>query len=339
MAWTKLKFKDTGREIVSEKFSQEQIDNLKKELPFTKTSELSTKYNCSESLLNHISQYYGIRKDPEFKARVKKEILVYRNKNILGRDMSDEVVISIARQYETKQEFHMKDPSAYSYANNHNIMDKCSSHMVNSYFSIPQLILRDITEHLFKTTCSYNTRKVIKPYEIDVYYEEFKLGFEYDGKGWHQNDQIDKTKMCKDLGISLITIVENNRNYLKDIRDQLKNNIDVINKKTKLSITENQIDSYNKKVKIPKIFTDEEFNILRNNTTNYLCNNHPILYQRYRRYNPDNKIFTNTKWTEEIVDNLLLNYKSWSEVYRENNRLYHATIKKFKHLKEKHFNK
>lgn len=339
MAWTKLKFTDTREELVSKKLNREQIEELKKELPFTKMSDLSKKYKCSESLLNHISQYYGIRKDPDFKARIKKEVLTRRNKTLLGRDLSDDFVISVAKKYETKQEFSIKDTGAYSYAKKHGIMDKCSDHMVNRFFSIPQLTLRDITEYIFNTTCSYNNRKAIKPYEIDVYYDKFKLGFEYDGRGWHESDCINKTKLCSNAGISLITIKENNRKYLQDIKDQLKNNLDLINEKTGLIITKRQIDDYNEKVKIPKLFTDDELNLLRNNTASYLYRNHFNLYQRYKRHNPDNKVFTNTIYTEELVNELLSQYKSWSDVYKENNRLYHATMKKFKHLKEKYFNK
>ena len=338
MAWSKKRFSETGVEIKSEKFNQNQINELKILLPFTKTKDLSEKYGCYESLLNHISWYYGIVKDSEFKNKIKKEILTERNKK-MGRDMSDEFVIQIAKKYETKQEFLIKDPSAYSYANKNKIMDKCSEHMVNRYFSIPQLILKDITEYLFKKNCSYNNRKVIKPYEIDVYYDNFKLGFEYDGKGWHSNESIDKNEFCENLGITLITIKENSRKYLDDIKLQLIENLTIINNCTNLNIEIENILEFNEKVKIPKLFTDEELEILRNNETSFLTKNYPNLYNRYRKYNPDNKIFTHTKWTYEIVDRELSKYEKWSDVYKTNTKLYQAVMKNFKELRRKHFNK
>ncbi len=338
MPWTKKRFSETGTEIKSEKFNQDEINELKKLLPFNKTKDLSVKYNCSISLLNHISWYYGIKKDIEFKNNTKKEILISRNKS-MGRDMSDELVIEIAKKYETKQEFYIKDSSAYCYANRNNIMQECSKHMVNSYFSIPQLILRDITEYLFETKCTYNNRKIIKPYEIDVYYNKYKIGFEYDGKGWHLESKVDQNEVCEKIKVTLITIKENNRRYLEDIKTQLIDNLNIINNITNLNLTKEKIIHYNENVKIPKLFTDEELILLRKNDKSFLIKNYKNLYKRYRKYNPDNIIFTNKKWEFEIVDKELSKYEKWSDVYKNDKKLYQVTMRKFKGLRNKHFNK
>ena len=41
----------------------------------------------------------------------------------------------------------------------------------------------------------YNDRVTLKPYEIDVFLPEYKIGFEYNGKGWHINNERDELKI------------------------------------------------------------------------------------------------------------------------------------------------
>lgn len=56
------------------------------------------------------------------------------------------------------------------------------------------------------------TRKIIKPYEIDVYSDKHKLGIELHGEFWHNEDRVDinyhlkKQKMAEEANISLIQI-------------------------------------------------------------------------------------------------------------------------------------
>jgi hypothetical protein len=96
--------------------------------------------------------------------------------------------------------------------------------MISKSFSIPQLILKDIISKLYNTdNIVYNDRRTLKPYEIDVYLPDYNLGFEYNGKGWHIDNERDKLK--NDLSvlknITLITLNENNRDYETDIKNQL----------------------------------------------------------------------------------------------------------------------
>lgn len=68
-----------------------------------------------------------------------------------------------------------------------------------------------------------NTRKLISPYEIDIYIPEFKLAIEYNGLFWHNEDRVGKdyhykkTKMCNDIGVELLHIFSNEWNEKSEI--------------------------------------------------------------------------------------------------------------------------
>ena len=60
------------------------------------------------------------------------------------------------------------------------------------------------------------SRRIIPPYEIDIYLPEKKLAIEYDGIFWHcesngkgRNYHLKKTEMCEEIGIQLIHVFEN----------------------------------------------------------------------------------------------------------------------------------
>lgn len=327
----RIRYNTSGLHYESDEISLNDVLYVVENYPIETNKFLAEKVECKEGVIVSIAKYYELIKDKDVVEQRKKEILVERNKR-LGRDLTPELIQQEALKYHSKREFCNKDPSAYATANKLGIMEEVTKHMVTIAFSIPQIITRQITEYLFKEKCEYNTRKIISPYELDIYFPDLKIAFEYDGKGWHQNDEIDKIKLCKDKGIFLIKISERSRRFKEDIQQYLIENLKLINEWCNTKITEDIIYSFNEPIDFPKLFSEEELETLRNNDVTYLRKNHKQLYERYRRYNPDNKIFTNVKWTLEVVEEEMKQYSSMKDIYRNNVKLYHAIHKKYKHL-------
>ncbi len=68
-----------------------------------------------------------------------------------------------------------------------------------------------------------NTRKIISPYELDIYIPNKSLAIEFNGLYWHSekykpnNYHLIKTKLCEDKGIQLIHIFEDEWLFKKEI--------------------------------------------------------------------------------------------------------------------------
>jgi len=134
--------------------------------------------------------------------------------------------------------------------------------MVVLQISTPQLICRKIMETLLKSQCVYNTRKIIKPHELDIYFPEYKLALEYSGSYWHNNkksrinDQLKKNK-CEELGIALIVVTDDNGDQSETvIKNGIKNHLHLINSITSNSLTDKDVDE----VCIKSVY-DDIFNI------------------------------------------------------------------------------
>ena len=80
----------------------------------------------------------------------------------------------------------------------------------------------------FKEDAEQSNRKLIKPYELDIYIPSLNLAFEYNGEYWHSEKFKDKdhrqhkTDLCILKNITLIHIEE--KDWKKD-KEQIKNNI------------------------------------------------------------------------------------------------------------------
>jgi very-short-patch-repair endonuclease len=137
-------------------------------------------------------------------------------------------------KYITKQELRICDPNLYAWLYKNGKMVDFSKHMMNISYSTPQLILKYMIKELTSKKFNYNDRNAIKPYEIDIYFPEQKIGIEYDGIYFHPKSSSFKRQLCESKGIKLITIDENSLTkknfieYVKNIKNQLIKNIDTI---------------------------------------------------------------------------------------------------------------
>ena len=179
------------------------------------------------------------------------------------------------------------------------------------------------------STSVYNTRKIIKPYELDVYFPEYKLAFEYNGKGWHTNDKINKDELCSNIGIKLFTIIENNRKYELDIKNQLVNIIDKINILTNKKISENDIAS----IVVPNTVFD---NILDDEYIKNICSKYTDYHlfitenvSLYHKLTSMKKIIEYTshmkkvrKWNEEMILEEISKYEYLGDLIKNSRLLY-----------------
>lgn len=216
-------------------WSKEDTEKFIEIFPNTSNEEMSKIFNSSKEQIQSKAVSLKLKKSKEHKSRM----IAKRNK-MVGRDWNIETVKEIANSYKTKADFQRTDSAAYCSAQRNGWLEEVCLHMIKGSFSLPQLILNDFLKQLLNSETIYDTRKVIKPKELDIWIPEFKLAFEYDGKGWHE-EQNNKKELCEKLGIKLIIIKENNRRYDEDIKNQLIENLELIKLITNIDITKEQV--------------------------------------------------------------------------------------------------
>jgi len=216
-------------------WSEDEINYLVKNYSNIFNSELCEILNRTELSIYVKANKLGLHKSNSHKSKC----ISKRNK-MVGRDLTKELLTSLAKNYKSKSEFQKKDPSAYSTSRRMGILDEICSHMISKSFSIPEIILKDIISKLYVTeNIIHNDRNILKPYELDIYLPGHNLGFEYNGKLWHQKNKNDKIKLklSNEKNINLLVIIEKSRDYESDIKTQLIENINMLG----VDITESDI--------------------------------------------------------------------------------------------------
>ena len=89
-----------------------------------------------------------------------------------------------------------------------------SKYHITIHSKIEDVILLDIKE-VYSRQIDTNTRKIIKPLELDFYIPNLKLAIEFNGTYWHSKNagkdikyHLNKSLLCREKGIRLIHIYE-----------------------------------------------------------------------------------------------------------------------------------
>lgn len=208
-------------------WSEEKIIQLRNLYPNNKTEDIMNIMNISKKSIESKAYRLKLLRTDEHRS-----LMISNRNKIVGTDITYDIMKNTALKYKTRGEFQRLDSSIYTTTRRYGLLDELCSHMIKGNYSIPQLILYYIINEIFKNDeVLYNTYDIIYPYEIDIFISKYNLAFEYDGKYWHKDNEKDilKNNLCLSSDIKLIRIVEKNRNYIKDIKEQLIENINIIN--------------------------------------------------------------------------------------------------------------
>lgn len=116
----------------------------------------------------------------------------------------------------------------YFTANSVTMCPYCYPHQTTT--SQYESYILDYVKSIYKGNIIRNDRRLISPYELDIYIPNLKLAVEFDGLYWHSfkspDYHLNKTLMCEDLGIKLIHINSDDYFLRKDfIESILRDNI------------------------------------------------------------------------------------------------------------------
>ena len=138
-------------------------------------------------------------------------------------------------------------------------------------------------------------RTMLDKYELDIFIPEHNLAIEFDGLYWHserfkKNDyHVNKTNLCKDKGIQLIHIFEDEWTYKQDIvKSRLKNILgltsnkifarkcqikEVSNKDSKIFLNKNHIQgNVNSNIRLGLYYNDELVSLITFGKTRLIMN-------------------------------------------------------------------
>lgn len=135
---------------------------------------------------------------------------------------------------DSKTPIHIKCEKGHTFSMSWNSLGqgcRCPVCFCAGGFSRPEKEIASIVRNLLGQTKVYeNIRTIIPPYELDIFVPEKNLAIEYCGLYWHSEERgkdkyyhKNKYTMCKERGIDLITIFEDEYTSNKDLFfDRLK---------------------------------------------------------------------------------------------------------------------
>lgn len=122
------------------------------------------------------------------------------------------------------------------------LCSKCLMSRASHY----EIDIANYVSGFYSGKCVKGDRSIISPLELDLYYPEKKIAIEFNGNYWHSDNykqsdyHYNKFKKCNDLGITLISIFENEWlsykdniiSYIKDTFDGKENQLSFVNDNT-----------------------------------------------------------------------------------------------------------
>jgi len=95
-----------------------------------------------------------------------------------------------------------------------------------------ELELKNFIEEIYQGEIDFNNRSIINPLELDIFLPELKLAIEFNGLYWHSeqkknnNYHLNKHTKCKNVGVELIQVYEDDWLYKnKIVKSILRNKI------------------------------------------------------------------------------------------------------------------
>ena len=182
--------------------------------------------------------------------RIPKEILKkLNNKDWLENELKEKTLISIS------EELNISPATLSKYCRKLNIT------LRNKSRSQAEQDVLEFCQNMYSSKIILNSKKIIAPYEIDLYFEQEQIGIEYNGLYWHselcgkdKNYHINKTTLCLEKNIRLIHIFEHEWLYKQNI---IKSRLN--------SILHNTFKIYGRKCTIASVSKADTKEFLNNN--------------------------------------------------------------------------
>jgi len=315
-------------------WTKEKTKKLIKLYSNNSNKKIAQIFNTSINSVNGKARIMKLNKDNNYKSNsIRKG----------ARFLSYDIVKKIAKKYKTRHEFSLLDKSAYSYAIKKGFLNDICSHMIPQNISMPELILKYIILKIFNEEILYNTRKIIKPYELDIYIPKYNLAFEYDGLYWHKNRIIDniKNNLCDEKNIKLIRINDYNissSNYINDIKKIIENRLDEINNYCKTNIQKEEIIFLSNE-EIQKFINNNilDYDQIREITNKYdnysnFKKNQKSLCRKLLKMKISHEFTSHmhrdvVKWNIELCKNEISKYESFIEFRKKSVNCYNYILK------------
>jgi len=262
-------FKDKGKQTKLEKYGDENYNNLQKHIEtnlklYGKEHHLQNKDILEKQKLTNFDKYGFTSASKSL--IIKDKIISSMNKTKL----SNSKVI-----YKEKYNINILDKIGDFYKIKCNVCNRiydikgnvlqlrliykntlcthCNPLGINNISNMEKDLLNFIKNN-YHSNILINSKKIISPYELDIFLPDLKLAFEFNGLYWHSELYKDKnyhklkTDLCEEKGIQLIHIYEDDWNYKQDIIKSMilyklnKINIKIFARKTKIKeITDNKL--------------------------------------------------------------------------------------------------